>query len=235
MTATNNIAYFAGLDLGQSQDFTALAILERTRHTDPVDPETNVKHYAVRHLQRWAPGTGYHEIITDVANLLQPLIPVSPLAVDATGVGKPVVDLLQAYRMPCPIHSITITSGHHLSGSSEGGLHVPKKDLVSTLQVLLQSRLLKIASTLSDAATLTAELMTFQAKVTLDAGDSCLWRERPHDDLVLAVAIAAWLGENQTDPYTGPLVYWPPVADECTAGGLHGLFDDLGIDPEGDW
>jgi hypothetical protein len=39
--------------------------------------------------------------------------------------------------------------------------------------------------------------MRFRAKSPLSAhGALEVWRERPHDDLVLAVAIAAWLGER---------------------------------------
>jgi hypothetical protein len=46
--------------------------------------------------------------------------------------------------------------------------------------------------------TLVQELMTFKVKVKAaqenDPGVS--WREREHDDLVLAVAVAAWLAEG---------------------------------------
>jgi hypothetical protein len=76
-------------------------------------------------------------------------------------------------------------------------LLVAKKELVSALQGLLQSRRLSIASTLPDTALLVKELETFKAKVTLAQAETLEdWRERPHDDLVLALAIAAWLGEK---------------------------------------
>ena len=73
---------------------------------------------------------------------------------------------------------------------------MPKKDLVGTLQILSQGRRLKLASTLSEAATLLRELQEFQVKVTLptDEASPAAWREGPHDDLVLAVA--AWEAER---------------------------------------
>src|SRR5262245_15267860 len=53
------VLYFSGLDLGLAAEFTALAVLERTRVPDPTDPERTVGHYAVRHLQRFPLGTSY--------------------------------------------------------------------------------------------------------------------------------------------------------------------------------
>jgi len=78
---------------------------------------------------------------------------------------------------------------------------VPKRDLVGAVQVLLQTERLKIASSLKEASTLTAELLAFKVNINAkghdhyghDVGD---WRENPHDDLVPAVALACWLGEN---------------------------------------
>jgi len=72
---------------------------------------------------------------------------------------------------------------------------------VSVVQVLLQAERLKIASSLKEAATLTAELLAFKVSISLKGHDSYgndagMWRENPHDDLVLAVALAAWYGEE---------------------------------------
>jgi hypothetical protein len=65
------------------------------------------------------------------------------------------------------------------------------------LQVLLQSRRLQVAPTLPAAQTLVQELTTFQVKITPTANEAFgAWREGAHDDLVLAVAIAAWDGEH---------------------------------------
>ena len=70
---------------------------------------------------------------------------------------------------------------------------VPKRELVSVVQVGLQNRTLKIAPELSEAATLSRELQNFQVKITDAANDTYgAWREGTHDDLVLAIALAVW-------------------------------------------
>ena len=65
----------------------------------------------------------------------EPLQDNSTLVVDATGVGRPVVDMLYASGLN-PI-AVTITGGDsvHLT---DGIWRVPKRDLVGLLQVLLQ-------------------------------------------------------------------------------------------------
>jgi len=46
------------------------------------------------------------------------------------------------------------------------GFHVPKKELVSTIQVLLQARRVQIASGLPYAETLARERQNFKVKIT---------------------------------------------------------------------
>jgi hypothetical protein len=238
-------AHFVGLDLGQSQDFTALAVLERTKVPDRRREDRLVCHYAVRHLQRFLLGTAYTDVATYVCQLFdKPPLRDSILAVDFSGVGRPVVDMLRRFRFRARVIPITITSGHKISRGGTGAYGVPKKDLVGTLQVLLQSRRIKVAPALSEAQVLVKELQGFQTKIT-QAGNEIFgapWREGKHDDLVLAVALAAWLGENWVEPYTGPLVYnsWVPWPDDTNEDNekpksrLQQILDELGIDLDGD-
>ncbi len=121
--------------------------------------------------------------------------------------------------LACYARPVTVTAGHRASPAEGGGWLVPKKELVGTLQVLLQSRRLKVAVALPEAATLVRELQTFQVKVTAAAHEAFgAWREGQHDDLVLAVAVAAWAGERcgagaSAPPYVlrpGPDAGWRP-------------------------
>jgi hypothetical protein len=74
---------------------------------------------------------------------------------------------------------------------------VPKKELVSVLQVLLQFRRIKVPSSLPQAQILVQELLNFKAKIRTPSDDTLAeWREGTHDDLVFAVAIAAWVGRE---------------------------------------
>jgi hypothetical protein len=195
------VRHFVGLDLGQAQDFTALAVLTRPLVDGREPPEGRQPPYAVPHLHRFPLGTPYPAIVAAVVELLRtPPLRGSLLVVDQTGVGRPIVDMLtgalegRVTRSFCPI---TITGGHEVTRSETGQLRVPKKELVAGLQVLLQTRRLRIAQALPEAAMLVRELETFRVKITEAANETFgAWREGQHDDLVLAVALAAWMGER---------------------------------------
>jgi hypothetical protein len=192
--------YYTGLDLGQTNDPTAVAVLEKSKVIDPKGKE--LSHYDVRHLERFKLGTSYPDICTRVCTMFDsPLLNGTVLGVDQTGVGRPVVDALSATTIKAQIRPVTIVFGHAVTPDGRGGLHVPKKVLVSTLQMLLQSRRIKVAATLPEAVTLVKELENFKVKITLSANEIFgAWREGQHDDLVLAVAIAAFWRESGSAP-----------------------------------
>jgi hypothetical protein len=103
---------------------------------------------------------------------------------------------------------VTLTSGEPRglsprSGSGEPwGLsprswRLPKKELVATLQVLLQTRRLHIARALPEAAVLVRELENFRVKITPARHEVFEARRAgQHDDLLLATALAAWDAER---------------------------------------
>jgi hypothetical protein len=182
--------YFVGLDLGQAQDYTAIALLERP-HADEDAPLI----YKLRHLERPKLGTPYPAVVERVQEIVSKLENVV-LIVDATGCGAPVVDLFKQADLN-PI-AVQIHGGD--TATHEGNnWRVPKRDLVGVLQILLQTGRLKIAGKLKLAPTLQAEMQNFKVKINPEtAHDSySAWRESGHDDLVLAVALAAWYGERE--------------------------------------
>lgn len=191
-----NIEFFIGLDLGQAHDYSALAILER-HGSYKTDKGTWLFH--CRYLKRWPLRTPYPVIVADTASIvndpqLQQGSAKRTLAIDATGVGAPIVDLFKREKIAAKLKAIQITGGDSVN-SDNFVTRVPKRDLVSTVQVALQNDRLKIAKSLPDAATLTSELQNFQVKITDTAHDTYgAWREGTHDDLVLAVALALWTG-----------------------------------------
>jgi hypothetical protein len=191
--------FVSGLDLAQAADFTALAILEKIGETPAA--------YQVRHLERFPLGTSYVEIVERVDDIFRRNeLADTTLAVDQTGVGRAVLDMITQRGVRAAITPVTITAGHKAT-KAEDGWHVPKKDLVSVLQVALQSGRLKIASGLRHAKLLTKELATFRVKITAAANETFeAWREGDHDDLVLAVGLAVWAGERF---FTGPWIVDP--------------------------
>jgi hypothetical protein len=190
-------AHIIGLDLGQSKDYTALVLVERTWEPDDDRPYGQISHYGIRYLKRWQLGTPYTQIVQDVDELVATPPLRNPLmAVDRTGVGWAVVDMFRQARIAARLRPILITAGSVVTADS--GWHVPKKELVSTLQTLLQGRRLKIAD-LPERSLLKEELLKFKVKINVATANESFeaWRERDHDDLVLATCLALWLAEQE--------------------------------------
>jgi hypothetical protein len=195
--------HFVGLGLGQAHQYSALAVLERRIASHGRTLADFRPPYALRHLERFAPGTPYPQVAGAVRALLQtPEVSGAVLLLDVTGVGKAVKELFHEElwnRATCTFVPLCVVGSGPVAagGNPSCGLPVPKLELVGTMQVLLQTRRLKIADSLPDAALLARELESFRAAPPVLRGESVeQWRERDHDDLVLAVAVAAWVGEQ---------------------------------------
>lgn len=194
------MSFIVGVDLGQAQDYTAIAVVESLPSVTPLGKVENTYH--LRYLERPELGTLYPAIVQRVIALLgtSPLSVLDPLVVDQTGVGRAVVDMFaDAGVRP---RALTITGGNAVTRESIWQVGVPKRELVGTLVALYQTGRLKTAEGLLLAPVLTKELVNFKLKVNLETGHDSYeaWRESNHDDLVLAVAMSCWWGENMRDP-----------------------------------
>lgn len=204
-------AFYTGLDLGQSQDYSALVVLEQT--TWPNKPERD---YAVRWIHRWPLQTSYVDVVAQLKEMFTTELQNSVLVIDGTGVGRPVVDMVRAAKLTSRVHAYSITCG-----LQPGEGTVPKKDLVGAVSAALQQRRIKLAN-LDLAATLEAEMEAFRVKVTADRNETfASWREKDHDDILLAFTLALWFAELN------------PNIDPATAYGYtepkkapHGVFNE---------
>jgi hypothetical protein len=191
------IKYFAGLDIGQLADYTALAIMERVyKYEDHLDIETQLEHRLV-HLMRFELGTPYPEVVDRLGEFFahEPLVGKTRLAVDATGVGLAVFQDLSRARLPVrEIMPVLITAGQQVN--KEGSTwRVPKRDLVHPLRVRFEEKSIKIPRGLTYLEALSEELAGYEMKVNQRTGHDSYSndpRETPHDDLVLAVSSAYW-------------------------------------------
>jgi hypothetical protein len=209
-----------GLDLGQAQDPTALALVEARPVPGAAGAARRGNRPLVRFrvpaLRRWPLNTPFTAIVTDLVEFCRlPALEGACLVIDSTGVGAPVVEMVDeaflgaSRRGESYAHgsvSVLITSGHEVVHAGNARWNVPKKTLVSVLQVALQSRRLSISRDLPEAAVLARELQNFRCRITSAANETfgADWREGQHDDMVLAVALAVWALES---------VHWPTVAD----------------------
>ena len=204
------VRYVVGVDLGQSSDPTAIAVLEWQRgvmdagtewerHTSLSEHlQTPAEFINVRHLERLPLGLSYPNVVQHVADLLArpPLFradnrPAAELIIDETGVGRAVGDIfIDAGMNP---KRVTITAGGEAtSGHGLDRFHVAKTILISNVDAMLHRGILRFAATLSEADAMRDELLDFRRRLS-DAGRATYAaRTGRHDDLVLAVAIACW-------------------------------------------
>jgi len=181
--------FTVGVDLGQSFDPTAVAVVRKLRGI------SDAPIFQIGHLERLPLQTPYPGVVNHVGHLIQRLRGPSELVIDYTGVGRPVFDMFQIAGMS-PI-GVSIVAGDVIS--SEGLIYkVPKLMLISRVQALLHAGRLKIHKGLAEAGALVSEMQSFQASVS----DHGYWRfgarSGKHDDLVLAVAIALWRSHGDT-------------------------------------
>lgn len=183
----------AGLDLGQVNDYTAMAVLEQRNYpSDFLGPQ--YPKVVCRALRRWQLGTSYVDIIEDVL-----AVPVDVLVVDFTGIGRPFVDMLRtrARRIGYVgrIRPVVIAASNarlKMKGE-ERGSHwiVPKIDIVSSIVTLQQQKLLVLPGA-PETKVLLSELQNFQMKYTHAANMQFGARNGKNDDLVLAFGLACW-------------------------------------------
>lgn len=160
-----------GLSVGPPSDSTGLVVLETTDRT-----------HAVRHLQRFPPGTAYRDTVDAVGKTLGRLD--DPLVVaDVTGVGAPIADLLSWPN--ASTHRYTLTAGER------EGYRVPRLDVAATLQLVLQEGRLAVAPG-PLAEDLARDLRTFNPRPSAGAASELAWRDRPSDDLAYALAVAVF-------------------------------------------
>ncbi len=199
--------YFSGLDLGQSQDFSALVVLEQSAIPDPDTKGRYAAQFDVCHIHRWELKTPYPTVVENLHRWFE-ISPLrnSTLVVDGTGVGQGIVDMITATPFPAVVRPFKITCGN-----KPGDGTVPKVDLVGAVQSALQTGRLRFAEELPLTEVLVKELENFRVKVTADRNETySAWREADHDDLVLALAPALWYGEKHATYPPGPPIPRPP-------------------------
>jgi hypothetical protein len=178
--------YTIGLDLGQSRDSTAIAVVRKVE--EPGHKPT----FQVGNVFRLPLGTTYPEIVSYVSNFIlgSPRFRgKSELVIDLTGVGRPVFDMFRVQGLS-PI-GVCFTAGNG-PGTNQGNIYsVPKGHLVSGLQSVLYGQL-KIRASLADVPALIKEIEAFRVEFSETGHMRFNARSGAHDDMIMALAIAVW-------------------------------------------
>jgi hypothetical protein len=197
--------FIFSLDVGQAADYTAGSGLQRvpvptgrTRTsyvgTSEVQEVEYEDHFRLGYLRRWPLHTPYPVMASDAREVLGKIPGTSQLTMDATGVGRPVVDYCRDMH---PV-GVIITGGSSVEQDRDTGFwKVPKRVLISNMQVYMQDGRLKISSKLPLVDVFVKEALNFKMRINAQGNYSFeAWREGVHDDLILSVAIGLWWGHR---------------------------------------
>ena len=200
--------FYVGVDLGQTRDHTAIAVVERP--LDMIRALSKERH--VRSVRRVPLGTPYPQVVDLIRRTVQhpKLWRQCRLAVDATGIGAPVVDMMRGAaangQWGCDVSAVVITAGERASKQGNRW-SVPKRDLLAGVQMLLERGEMRIAKEMKNLGTLMTELQDMErwesgsGKVRMGAEGA-----GQHDDLVIALALACWrAGWKDIGGHEGPL------------------------------
>ncbi|QQP97931.1 hypothetical protein [Lysobacter enzymogenes] len=198
--------FFAGIDIGQVNDWTAISIIERIRavpalkelhhafHQQAIDDAKRIPtRLDLVHLERIPLGTLYPKQVDIILSLLrQPLLGEVETYVDLTGVGRGPYDMLKTAKLR-RLKGIMITGAQGAATRQPYGWSVGKAELVNNVQIEMQSGRLCYSSGLDLAKMFEKELMDFRASV--NSGTHRMTfnaREGENDDLVLSVSYAVF-------------------------------------------
>jgi hypothetical protein len=191
-----------GVDIGQQQDPTAIVAVESYRPDQT--PEEWKQHslparrHRVRHIERLPLKTDYGLVVERIATVAgqAQMLGSATIILDATGVGRPIVDMLKR-STSVSIRAVVFTSGEHETQPSYDVHRVPKRDLVTSLEVVLQARRIEFVPDCRLLEDMRAELQAYEFNISQNSGHlSFEGAAGSHDDLVSALTLAIWFGER---------------------------------------
>jgi len=231
MATTNDpkvIAVRVGADIGQRQDYTAIAVTEE-------QDRRGIEHYVTRSIERLPLQTPYPTVANHIVAIVQALKARSeaweyvgknyPVEcwVDATGVGLPIVDLVREAGVSAK--SVILTGTDTLTERRDDVISLGKGYMVGRLQVILQADRLHLPIS-EDFTPLIAELQDYHGSQNPQTGHVSYNAKTAHDDMVIALALSvgegrrgrgeawsgSWLPEFDEDDYRHPN-HVPPWID----------------------
>jgi Terminase RNaseH-like domain len=189
-----------GIDIGQLADPTAIAVTEQRNN-----------HVFTLRLERLPLRQSYPAQVRRVVELLGNLRrwahdngrPYRPTVyVDVTGVGRSPYDMLvETVHPSVRVVAVTLTPGSETTRKGHE-LHIPKLTLVDRLRRLAEEERLHIPPASNEARAITRELRMFAGTKTGPDSLSTGARSGSHDDLVVALALAAFDAGSATTPTT---------------------------------
>lgn len=189
-----------GVDVGQMRDPSAIAVAEYLKREREDMPGAQEWYFPIRALERVPLNTSYPDMAARVVEIVDSLqaraLPPKriSLAIDVTGVGRGVSDILAGplKQRKVRLSNCTMVAGLKLTGEiGRGDLSIGKEQMVSRLQALFQTGRIQIPSNHPEAEAMLKELLDFELRMTPKGNQqSGAFKTGAHDDLVIALALS---------------------------------------------
>ncbi len=198
--------FIIAASLGTSMQPTAIAVLEQEvlKNRNRV-AETGA--LQLRHLERLPLDVNYPKTAARISKLLETKeikdeekCGGAEVLLDLTGSGRAIVELFERAKID-PIEVRFVGAGMTEEKVPNGPWRIPKVELIGALRVLYEAERLKTAKGLDLVPELLNEFRNFKMRPPrIDPNDPESWREGQSDDLIFAVALAAWRASRNV-PY----------------------------------
>ncbi len=205
---------FVTLDLGQFRDFSALSVMARSLAVDAQGlPErdsrgNSIYSFQIVGLRRWPLKTEYGAVVKDLVRIAtrSDIRPAPIVVIDMSGCGTAVFEQCVTAFAPYEhirVYGINITGGATSAPRGRRMWNVAKVELVSALAEALGNRRVKICPMRNGkhqehARLLKKELRDFKIRVSAKTGNTSAEAfNSDHDDCVMSVSLALWLGRQR--------------------------------------
>lgn len=191
-----DIKIILGLDLGQQYDYSVLSVIEiKENHTSTIT-ETVLHKYKLIFLHKFTLKTPYTTVVSWIVDFIKTSFDpnIYVLVVDYGGPGRPVVDLFEEHDLN--LVAITTTGGLEAVWKSGTRVTVPKRELITSLEVAFQSYKLMVHKNISFLKDLEKEILNFEATTRARNNVKLEAAYAHHDDIIMSISMAIWYAES---------------------------------------
>ena len=188
----SGIQIIIGLDLGQQDDYTVVSVIQIIE--TPVG--SDIYKYKLIFLYKFQLKETYTSIVLWVADFIKTTFDPNAyiLVVDYGGPGRPVVDLLEEHELN--LIALTTTGGLEANWRNGNRITVPKRELITSLEVVFQSQKLSIHKDIMHLKDLEKEILNFEGKPKANNSVKFEAAYKHHDDIIMSLSMAIWYAES---------------------------------------
>ena len=197
------MAVFVGTRLGQRCEPGAICVVEGRLRT-PDGHRCRFTHFTTRLIERLPPGTTFPEgaarVGEIVRNLSQKMRLRADVIVDATGLGSPIVSLLESENLR--VIAVYFNHGDRRIEEKNYEIRLGKAWLVARLQMLLQTQRLHLPES-PEARSLAKDLLDYQIDIDPAANEKYgAFKVGAQDEMVTALGLAVQADLSLGNPPT---------------------------------